>query len=100
MKLQKGFTLIELLVVVCVVGFVVFYGLFILTFCQGNYWYTEEGVLRELAIDHPEVAKIVKTERNVYADSVITAEQKDGQKVDYCLDTSVLWNYHFSKCSK
>lgn len=41
------------------------------TVIQGNYWFTENGVILELKIENPLPSEILKTNRNVYTDSVI-----------------------------
>lgn len=93
---NAGFTLIELIVAIMiiavVIGFIVFG-----VIGSGNYWYTESGVLRELRFGHPNVAEILKTTRNVFADSVITVKEDDAIH-SYCLDSNILFNYTFSDC--
>ena len=98
-KNERGFTLlklIEIFLVLAVIA-VVFWGGIFLTICAGNYWYTEDGALRELQINHPNVTEIVKTTRNVIPDSVITVRES-GELHNYCLDSNILFNYKFSEC--
>jgi len=101
LKRNSGFTLTELLIVVAIIGILLVgvYGIGISAICRGNFWYSDDGVLRELKVDHPKVTEVLKTKRNVFAKSVITVKE-NGVNHDYCLDTNVLWNYEFSDCSK
>lgn len=101
-KKNRGFTLIEVVTVVVMVFalFILLFGAVITGIGKGNFWFSESSVLRELQVNHPEVTRVLKTERNVYSDSVITIENKDGSRSDYCLDSDILWNYSFSACQK
>lgn len=99
LKRNRGFTLIELLLVIVCVLIIGVWILGIKIICQGNFWFSEEGALREFKIDHPAVTEIIKTKRHVFDKSVITVKE-NGETRDYCLDSDVLWNYEFSKCSK
>jgi prepilin-type N-terminal cleavage/methylation domain-containing protein len=94
MRNQKGFTLVELMVVVIVMVVIVLFVL-IIPAGRANSFYTEEGVLRSLQVDHPEISKIIKTTRNIYNYSEIWVETKAGEKRVYLLDTNFLFNYEF-----
>jgi hypothetical protein len=83
-----------------ILAIVIMWGLVISTVFKGNFWFSEDSVLRELRVDRTEAVRVLKTERNVYSDSVITVENKDGSRADYCLDSDVLWNYSLSTCKK
>jgi len=92
---QKGFTLIELLVVVVVLVIIVCglgFGI-IGAGMMGNHWFTEEGVLRDLQVDHPEVVKILRSKTHIYGYSEILAGNRDGSHSTYTLDTNILYNY-------
>lgn len=92
---KRGFTLIELIIVIAVIVIIIGWfgaGGIIL---KGNYWFTEESVLKELRIDYPNVSSILKTERNVYSYSKILVENKDGSRAIFLLDSNVLFNYKF-----
>jgi prepilin-type N-terminal cleavage/methylation domain-containing protein len=99
LKQNNGFTLIELLTVVVIIGVLVIGVLGIGVIGRGNFWYSDDGVLREIKADHPGVIEVLKTKRNVFAKSVITVKE-NGVNHDYCLDTDVFWNYEFSECQK
>ncbi len=99
--LQKkdGYTLIELSITIVIIAFVIgLLSIFVIV-CKGNFWYTEAGVLKELRIDHPGVIRVLKTKKNIFDESVITVKEGNETK-DYCLDTSIMWNYKFVKCTK
>ncbi len=66
-------------------------------FIEGNFYFTAETVLRELRADHPQVSKILKTERHVFTDSKIIVLEGEKKK-EYCLDTNVFFNYKFREC--
>jgi prepilin-type N-terminal cleavage/methylation domain-containing protein len=98
LRRKNGFTLVEVMIVMGLIAIsaVVVYGFIITVICRGNFWFSEEGVLRELKVDHPGVTEILKTERNVHAKSVITVKE-DGFNHVYYLDSDMLWNYKFSE---
>ncbi len=99
LKKNNGLTLAELLITALMISIIILSGYVFLvkTVCQGNFWYTETGVLKELQIDHPNITAVLKTTRYVFHKSVITVKE-DGKKRNYYLDTSILWNYEFSEC--
>ena len=92
---EKGLTLADLIagIFILVVAYLVISSALV----KGNYWYSPEGVLRELKLDHPKVTTLLKTQRNVYSPSKIMVEE-DSKRVTYCLDTDILWNYDFVPC--
>lgn len=96
-RTNSGFTLIELLVVVLVFFVITFGGYYLLlrTICKGNFWFTEEGVMRELRAERQKVSALLKTERNILDPSVITVRE-DGEAKKYYLDSDLLFNYNFS----
>lgn len=91
---KSGYTLVEVLVVIVVIFVILGIG-FVKAICQGNFWFTEEGALRELRADHPKVTEIMKIERNIFSYSVITVRE-DGEARNYDLDSNALFNYTFS----
>lgn len=93
---NNGATLVELSVVMATVGILV---VSVLAISCGNFWYSDDSVLRELKANHPKVTEVLKAKRNIFAESVITVKE-DGVDRDYCLDTNILWNYEFSECQK
>jgi len=99
LKRNDGFTLIELLIVIAIIGILAACLLGVAVACGGNFWYSNDGVLRELKTDHPKVTEVLKTKRNVFDESVITVKE-NGVNHDYCLDSSIFWNYKFSECQK
>lgn len=101
MKKNRGFTLVELLIVFLIGALLIvgIWGFGVMTICQGNFWFVEDSVLRELRVDHQNVTKVLKVERNVFSDSVILVENRDGSRSTYCLDTDILWNFKFSECN-
>jgi prepilin-type N-terminal cleavage/methylation domain-containing protein len=94
MRSQQGFTLIELMIVIilisCITGAV--------AVCSGNMWFFKADVQQELKALHPELERISGTHRNVFADSVIKVENKDGSRSTYCLDSNVLFNHSLELC--
>ncbi len=97
---NRGFTLIELLTVFVIIFIIVVVGwvFAIKTVCQGNFWFQTDSALRELQVSHSSVSKILTTQRNIFDKSVLQVENKDGSRKEYCLDTSILFNYEFSEC--
>ncbi|MFW9880764.1 MAG: type II secretion system protein [Candidatus Thorarchaeota archaeon] len=95
---KKGYTLVEILIVIACIAIVALVNIGVIALACGNYWYTEEGVERQLKIDHPNITRVLRTQRNVFSFSVITVEE-DGRRVEYCLDTGIFFNYEFHDCS-
>jgi prepilin-type N-terminal cleavage/methylation domain-containing protein len=97
---QKGYTLIELLITIAILAIVIgilFWFVIIGVAVKGNMYFTEEGVLRELKVEHPGIEKVVKTERNIMDFSKLMVLEK-GENKTYCLDSDILFNYKFSEC--
>lgn len=101
-KINQGFTLIELMVVIVAIVMIVIVGwvFAIKIVCQGNFWFDDASVFREIQIDHPDTARLLKTQRNIFDDSTFLVENKDGTRREHCLDTSIMWDYTFSDCAK
>ena len=97
---NRGFTLIELLIVVAMVTILIVtvYGFLICTVVKGNFWFTEDGVAREIQFGRQgTVVQVVKTERRVFDLSRVVVTENGVMKT-YCLDTDVLFNYSISIC--
>jgi len=93
LRSEKGFTLVELIIVIIVVAIIVVFAiLFINGILKGNQWYTEDGVLKSIQFEHPEVTEILKTERNIFDKSVIYVKEGGINRV-YLLDSNILFNY-------
>lgn len=91
-----------LVVFVFVVGIMAAYYLVFLgipAVLTGNYWYSENQVLRALKAEHPGITEILNTKRKVFALSVIIVKE-NGKRHDYCLDSNILQDYRFSECPK
>lgn len=95
---RNGFILIEFLIAVIFVGVLVIIGIFLVLYC-GNFWYSEEDILRGIKIDHPAVTEILNIKLGVIDKSIITVKE-NGVNHDYCLDTSILRDHEFSECQK
>ena len=93
---KSGFTLIELLIVVVilviVIGYLALYLGLICGIAMGNYWVSDEGALKAVQVDNPEVTEVVKIQRNIWDYSVVTVKNEFGKNVEFLLDTDVLWN--------
>lgn len=103
MKTSKGFTLIELLIAVFAfvfVGIVVCYLGIAGALIMGNQWFTEDGALRTVQVNHPDAVRVMDAERNVFRHSVITIEHKNGGRGRYCLDSDIMFNYTITACDK
>ena len=90
---NKGFTFYELL---HYLGYLFLAIIIIGGIPMGNQWYSETSVLRKIQINHPKVARIVDTHRNIFRRSVFTVEE-NGQRKKYYLDSSILLNYEISE---
>ena len=95
-KHNRGFTLSELMIVIVILGV---WFLSVKVIFQGNFWFQTESALRELQASHSTVSKVLTTQRNIFDKSVLLIENKDGSRKEYCLDTSIMFNYEFSECS-
>lgn len=94
---RGGFTAIELMIfaaIIAVLAIVVCYYLLFIPILCGNFYFTEDGVLRELKVDHPQATEILKVKRNVLNNSIITVKES-GERKSYGLDTNILFNYKF-----
>ncbi len=97
---DRGFTLVELVTVIILVFFVVF-GV-IGAFLMGNQWFTEEGILRKIRLNHPDISRAIEvldSERNFFAPSVITVEENGGQRKKFCFDSNIFFSYTETKCN-
>lgn len=65
---------------------------------MGNQWFTMDGVLAKIQLEHPNTVRVLDTERNIYGHSVITVLHEGGGWKKYCLDSNVLFNYTIVKC--
>lgn len=99
LKNQKGFTVVELMVVVTFFAIVVGWLGGACLIAKGNYWFTEDGIARELRVYYPSVNKILTTHRNVYEFSEVFVENNDGSRSRFLLDTNVLFNYTLTPAS-
>jgi len=97
---QRGFTVIELLVVIVVVVMICFAGILALAVSSGNFWYTEDGVLRSLKARDmvSQNATILETRRHVfdYTD-IYVYEPSTDEKLVFYLDSDILFDYDFSR---
>jgi hypothetical protein len=64
---------------------------------MGNQWFTEEGVLRSIQLNYPDVKKIIDVERNIFWRSIITAESDGGKRIKFELDTNLMSNHVLNK---
>ena len=95
--------MIELLIVVFIVAFLAIVVCYLGiggAVVMGNQWFTEDGVLKKIQLNHSNAVRIVDAERNVFQHTVITVEQKDGKRVRYCLDSDILFNYTITACER
>ena len=93
MKKSKGFTLIELMIIISIFIIIIFGFGFIGVGIMGNYWYTQDNVLKEIRVDHPEIVEIIKDKRKIWSYSEIIVENKKGERQIFLLDTNCMFNY-------
>jgi hypothetical protein len=74
------------------IGIALFVGVYS-TLMAGNFWFTEEGVLREIRLSEPAAKTVLTSKRAVWDDSKITVELEDGSRKVFALDTNMLFNY-------
>lgn len=94
-KSNKGFTLGEMFVVmfaIFVIVVVLFVGVYS-SLLAGNFWFTEEGVLKEIRLSEAKAKTVLTSKRGVWKDSEITVELEDGRRQVFTLDTNILFNY-------
>ena len=93
---KKGFTVLELLIVVVllfiIVGGVVIYGGIICGVCKGNYWVSNNSALIAIQLDNPEIVRVLKIDRNIFARSEVIAEEENGDRRVFLIDADVFWN--------
>lgn len=94
---ERGFTLTELLILLALLAITVFWVIALYIGITGNFWFTDEGVLKSIQFDHPEVVKIIKTERNVTSYSKIYVENEDGSRSVYSLDSCATYDYELKR---
>ncbi len=95
--------MIELLIVVFIVAFLAIVVCYLGiggAVVMGNQWFTEDGVLKKIQLNHSNAVRIVDAERNVFKRSVITVDYGDGKRGTHCLDYDILFNYSITACDK
>jgi prepilin-type N-terminal cleavage/methylation domain-containing protein len=97
-KYYRDYNLIELMCVIGIVAILIVWFLGVIVIGEGNYWFQTESALRELQASHSTVSKVLTTQRNIFDKSVLLIENKNGSRKEYCLDTSIMFNYEFSEC--
>ena len=91
---KNRFTLVELLITLTIMIMIVSLVLIIpIVILRGNFWFTENGVLRELQGENPKIVKLFKIDRNVFSLSEIQVKDVNNVSSIYKLDTCVLFNY-------
>jgi len=94
-KSNKGFTLGEMLAVVFVIFAIVvvlFVGVYS-SLLAGNFWFTEEGVLKEIRLSEPKAQRVLTSQRGVWGDSEILVELEGGGRKTFLLESNALFNY-------
>ena len=87
--MKKGFSRVDLLVLM-------FLASALCSFCMANIYYTEADVLKNIGTGCPGIKRVIKSERNFFAKSLITVETHDGIQVPYELDTNILYRYSYN----
>ncbi len=96
----KGFTVVEILIVVAIIGIIFIWGGLICGVIKGNFWLSDKTALKAIRVDHGEIVKIVDINRNVFARSVVIAEDEDGNQSEYRADANVLWEVSVEKITR
>jgi hypothetical protein len=83
-------TLIELLVVLALLFMlcVALPALF-----AGNFYITEDGVLKAIQVHHPQAVSVLSVERCVFDYSIVIVANRDGSRSTYVVDSNILFNY-------
>lgn len=98
-KRNAGFSVLTILAVLFLMILawaVIWIGVISAAIC-GNQWFTDDGVLKKIQLNHPKATQVVDTERNVFRESIISI-QEEGQRIRYCLDSDILFNYNVKRC--
>ena len=93
MRNNKGFTVIELMFVMVITMILLGYGVIYSAILAGNFWFTEDGVLRKIQIQDETAVSVIDSNRNVFWDSGVTVIDKDGDKTDWKVDANILFDY-------
>ncbi len=95
LRANKGFTIIEVLVVMAIIYSIAMVPVLLM----GNFWYTQEGVLKKIKLKYPNsgVVEVVDTQRNILKYSVVTVLQKDGTYKKYTVDSDIFFNYEIKE---
>lgn len=97
MRKDYGFTTVEMFVLIfMILGLIVFLS-FWGSVAMGNFWCSQESIETSLTVDYPEVSKVLKVDRAWIGYTTVHAENQDGSRVTYNLDTNILFNYEFSQ---
>lgn len=94
-KANKGVTLLQVLlgmVAVFAVTILLFAGVYG-TLMTGNFWFTEEGVLKEIRLNEPAAKTVLTSKRAVWDDSEVTVELEDGSRKVFRFGSNMLFNY-------
>lgn len=67
---------------------------------MGNFWYKEDTVLKKIKQSNPHVKRVIDSTRNTFSDSIVVILENDGDRVEYCIDSNILYRYRVKLCQK
>lgn len=89
---SQGFTLIEFLILLFSVAIIALMITIMSAVLAGNFWFTEEGVLKKAQIHDKSLNSVIDVNRSVFSYSSVVLEDNEGNTRTFQVETNILFN--------